>query len=562
MALTARSSVSPLRLPAERPDGPALAALVLATLPLYLNLDHTFWGSETRWLFIARGMLESGNWLEPRMGGAFYGDKPLLSYWAVALASWPFGRIDEVVARIPSVAAGTLSVLLTGWLAARVFGRRCAIPAGAILATSYGFLFWSRTASADLLNLMFITGAVAVYTESVIAYRRWQAPAFFVLLAVGGHVKGLPAWIVPLGIVGVDALVARRRELLRHAPWMGSWALVGAGLYALPFVASYFERGDWGLARLMWRENVIRALDAFDHTAPVWYYAAILPVLFLPWSLWLVGALGWAGRRFREHRGFAFALVAFAVTFLAFTASESRRSYYILPAFPFAALLVAGFWVELVEASRRGRSLGTSWWLLGCLPLYALAACLAALALFLLAVGILPEGWAELVRALPGALPIGLAALAGALVVGACSVRGRLRAALAASLASAFGLSLYFATGVQEVRDRLRVERSLAAEIKARFPGPGERVAFYHGASGPLRYYVGGDDVVHRPKEIANLLPQSGHHMLVACGRGCRAGFPENRDVICLPLLEAPSPAIGSLIEARDQYFFFRCVRR
>ena len=47
-------------LPGERM---ALSAglLLLACLPFFLGLDHTFWGSETRWAFISRNMLASGD---------------------------------------------------------------------------------------------------------------------------------------------------------------------------------------------------------------------------------------------------------------------------------------------------------------------------------------------------------------------------------------------------------------------------------------------------------------------------------------------------------------------
>src|SRR5258705_2661210 len=78
-----------------------LALLLLASAPLFVGLTIGLGGSEGRWLLISQEMLRSGNWLEPRLLGEFYGDKPLLSYWLIALLAAPFGGVDEGLARLP-----------------------------------------------------------------------------------------------------------------------------------------------------------------------------------------------------------------------------------------------------------------------------------------------------------------------------------------------------------------------------------------------------------------------------------------------------------------------------
>jgi hypothetical protein len=91
-------------------------------------------------------------------------------------------------------------------------------------------------------------------------------------------------------------------------------------------------------------ENFRRFIKAYDHKGPVYLYVYMLPVLLLPWAPLLIGAVVglWHDRKRLEMptRWLCWASVAI---FAFFTASESRRGYYILPLLPLSALLVGIF---------------------------------------------------------------------------------------------------------------------------------------------------------------------------------------------------------------------------
>jgi hypothetical protein len=134
-------------------------------------------------------------------------------------------------------------------------------------------------------------------------------------------------------------------------------------------------------------------------------------------------------------------------------------------------------------------------------------------------------------------------------------------AMLVAAGLGAWLIAAYFATGVQALREQRKQERFVAAQVHERFPN--ERIFFYHGAIGPLRWYVGGEEVAREKRDVREGLAESGAHALVACSTSsCREGFPDERWLICEPVVDASSPAIGEWIEPRDQYRVFRCVRR
>jgi 4-amino-4-deoxy-L-arabinose transferase-like glycosyltransferase len=125
--------------------------------------------------------------------------------------------------------------------------------------------------------------------------------------------------------------------------------LIAAGVYAVPFVLSHFygtpTYGQSGLA-LVFRENVVRFFDPFDHMGPIYTYLIYLPAYTLPWTpCWLLG-LWLALRHWRTTPPNVRWLVwGLGLLFIFFTASGSRRSYYVLPLVPFAQLLGA-WWLQ------------------------------------------------------------------------------------------------------------------------------------------------------------------------------------------------------------------------
>jgi 4-amino-4-deoxy-L-arabinose transferase-like glycosyltransferase len=86
---------------------------------------------------------------------------------------------------------------------------------------------------------------------------------------------------------------------------------------------------------MVYRENIRRFYDPVNHRGPVYLYTYVIFELLAPWSLLLPAAL------IRVEQRDRFALAFFWATFLFFTVSASRRSYYLLPVLPAAALLIA-----------------------------------------------------------------------------------------------------------------------------------------------------------------------------------------------------------------------------
>ena len=321
---------------------------------------NALWASEDRWAEIAREMLITGDWLHPAINWQVYFDKPPLSYWLILPFAMIRGGVDEFIARTPSALAGLLGLWGTLMLGKKLFDRRTALLAGWLLLTSYGFLFWARTAAADTANLAAIVFAVGWFYRVEEKAKFHHYLIFYLACFLGALTKGLPALVMPFVVIAPHLLVGNR--WLKHLRVSNFLAFfVAAGLYFLPFyLASVMPlesplraQGNalTGL-ELVWRENVVRVFDAFDHKDPFYSYLYNLPRTLLPWALVIFVAIAGMVRNWKKlPPAVRELLIGTLAMFVLFCCSTSRRWYYILPVMPFCTLLGAaalcrGFSVE------------------------------------------------------------------------------------------------------------------------------------------------------------------------------------------------------------------------
>ena len=348
-----------------------LLVVVPAALLFFIRLgSRALWASEFRWAEIAREMALTGNYFWPTIDGRPYYDKPLGTYWLVLAASVFTGKVDEVAARIPCAIAGLLAVLLLIFIAQRLYDARTALFSGLVLATSFSFVFFSRHASADVETVAGELAALLLFLKNEERPAGWWVVGLWSLMALTSLTKGLLGFALP-GLVivsasclsrgwhdlraGVSTGTLRRRLswFVERNRWLFNWKslaaiAVGAFMYVIPFAISQRQTGsDLGLYKV-YRENVVRFFHPFDHRGPVYLYLYVIFALMAPWSLFLPAALAELHAPGGRDRGpltspDRFVLTWFWATFIFFTLSGSRRSYYLLPILPAGALIVARF---------------------------------------------------------------------------------------------------------------------------------------------------------------------------------------------------------------------------
>lgn len=448
-----------------------LAVLVGAAALFLLNLGgHGVVSEELRWAEIAREMRASGEWFRPTINGEPYFDKPVASYWLIVAASHLTGEVTEAAARLPAALTGLLGVWLLMSLAGRWYGPRTGLLAGAILATSFGFAFYARRATADVETVTGVLAAVWLFDRF-----RERGPGtwllvLWLLMGVTSQMKGLLGFALPVAVFGVfgiwNGLAERHsgeswvRAVVRGNRWFfNCWTILavplGVGVFLLPYAMAASGGGLGEGLSLLYRENLQRFFKPHNHTGPVYLYFGVILVLALPWSLFLPAAL-LAHRVTRPADRLAWAY--FLAVFAFFTASASRRSYYLLPVLPPTAVLLAALWATPAEQLRplaqRLRTGG-----------YAVLAVGAVVAVALLA---LSPNWRpapfDKLPATP-ALPFVIVGGAGCLAaLGWGFVRERLRPAVVVGVAAA---GVGYATVIAfPAADEFRTRRAFADSVR------------------------------------------------------------------------------------------------
>jgi len=501
---------------------PALLVWFVAALLIFPALGkRDLWKSEARWGEVTREMFLSGDYFRPTINGTVYFDKPLLGYWLIAATAKISGGLSEWSVRFPSAVAGLITLAATISLGRRLWSEQVARTAGWLLLTTYGFLFYARLGMADMENLASITLAVAWYTARRDKTCFLTFLIFYLICFIGAHTKGLTAVVIPPLIILPD-LFARRATLIRQYVTLSHAAalIIGIAVYLIPFLlAGWNSDGlDTEGLKMVFRENFKRFTDPFDHDEPWFAYFYHLPTLFLPWTPLLLLTLIVSVRDYRRLAPASrWMLLAIALIFVFFSASGSRRIYYLLPILPYAALLTADWLARTAETKLTtiGLTLERA---LAMLATVLSIATLAAWPFLKSKYGFEPPRPLYLTTPFIGALailPLIFPRGARAAMASSAGLNPTLApTAVAAAILFAGFFSLQLPTF-----DTFRQERAFANDLRARLAEhPGARLAFFHRVPETFIYYMNSPtplDRVWSTETIADFLATPGPKVLI-----------------------------------------------
>jgi 4-amino-4-deoxy-L-arabinose transferase-like glycosyltransferase len=475
---------------------PGLLLFAAAFILLFWALGHqNLWGAEGRWAEITREMFASGDFFHPTIGGRPYFDKPLLTYWVIAAFSVITGRLDEFVLRLPSALAAIITLACTVYLGRRLWSRKTGWLAGGLLLTSYGLLLYSHLATSEAENLAAIMLAVTWYWSCRDRPGFLKFLVFYLILFVGSQMKGLTAFVVPVLAILPDLLRQRRwRWLLRPSHWLAFG--IGAAVYFTPYMFAALSRPESyqesGLI-LVFRENILRYFQPFDHKGPIYLYLGVVPLLALPWFPVFSGAIITSAKNWKKlDEKTRWLIQAIAIIFAFFTLSGSRRNSYILPILPLCMLLMAVFLMEFpkeIVGKHRERGL-----LLQKQILMIAAVLEAVLGPLIVWVLISKRNW-ELPSLLGwSCLIIGFATLLMGIltnkIIGKMLQDSQFKS-ICVSISMAVVLMGGFFAWQYNILGYNRTERLFALQIKPVVESyPHERVAFYHGYGDKMLFYM------------------------------------------------------------------------
>lgn len=300
--------------------------------------------TEGRYGEIAREMLASGNFLEPRFNGIFHFHKPPLPYWAMASGMAIFG-VNDFGVRFFGAVAAVVALYFFYRSAQLIFDdHRRAFSAMLVLASSLLFMGISRLVSTDIYLTSCVMGAHFFLFSQVYGERsRRNAAGYGLLLGLGFMVKGPVIFLFTL----LPQLAAKFVDQRHRRLFNGGDVLAGAGCFlavALPWYICVIIKHPDLLAYFTITQTVDRvATDQFHRNKPFWFFPALFIGTFLPYSIPLVRGIcryrEWSPR-FRAQ--FLYLLLPMVV----FCLSKSKLPPYIVPFYGVAAMMTVYVYQE------------------------------------------------------------------------------------------------------------------------------------------------------------------------------------------------------------------------
>lgn len=303
----------------------------------------------------AREMLQTGDWVVPRIAGVPCWMKPPLTAWVIAASMAVFGSESEFVVRLPIALAGLATAIGVGAIAAKFHGDRIGRLAALCQLTTFYSIFQSRLAEVDMLFAAAITAAMLAFLHGVCEHngrarsRRIWIAVYFAAAGLSCLAKG------PLGpalIGGPSLLLALTEKRARVWSFLFSplgW-LIGASLVlAWPALAYVMEPS---VVALWQTHNLDRFTGAYSQGQTTargilgWtFYLQMVPLLLLPWTPFVVTGLielrTNANARAESRAYWRLMAFWFCFGFAVFTAAAWKHKHYVIPILPPASILAA-----------------------------------------------------------------------------------------------------------------------------------------------------------------------------------------------------------------------------
>lgn len=300
--------------------------------------DEGRYGDITRW------MVESGDWLTPRINGVPFFHKPPLLHWLGGGLMEVFG-VHVWVMRLVPVFAGMVMLVGMFWFVRRhadsKHSQTLARTSVLILASSILFYGSSQYINHDLLVAAWISLTVFAFADFALTntrsslYLGYVAAALALLskgligvlipgmillpwLLVGGYWRRIPAILNPLGILLFLAIIT---------PWLYCVEQKYPNFVHYFFIEQQFDRFSSG---------------QFNNRQPWPFYLVCLLISFLPWLLLSGSRFSWKPAGNLLNKNIFLLLVWWAVSVTVFfSMPPSKLAGYILPAVAPLAIYLA-----------------------------------------------------------------------------------------------------------------------------------------------------------------------------------------------------------------------------
>ncbi|MEA5577498.1 glycosyltransferase family 39 protein [Anabaena sp. UHCC 0451] len=283
----------------------------------------------------ARLMFDSGDWIAP-WDNAHH--KTPGFYWLIAIFYKLFG-VSDTTARIPSMIAGILSILVIYQIAKILLNQKIAYLSTAILSVEFLWLQYCRLSTPDIPTILLVYLAILCLLNSELYPRYRLIYGFIVGVSFGlGFLMRSFMIFLPLAALLPYLVGEHRRHHHLTNPMLYLGFLVGLIPTVLWLWFNWLRYGDDSFGQLL--GFVVQLGSHEQHGNGILFYFWNIPLKSFPWSIFSI--FGLVLVLIKPTPRYQLLLVGFPVIlFTEISLFSTRFSHYSLFLYPFIAMFAA-----------------------------------------------------------------------------------------------------------------------------------------------------------------------------------------------------------------------------
>lgn len=314
-------------------------------LPMMAMRDFTP-SNELRYLSIADEAIANGHLFAFYNHGIPYADKPPLYFWIVMLGRLLFGHHSCLALSMFSlIPAFAIVGIMDRWVMKGKSAMNRMSVAGMTL-TCVMFLGTMVVLRMDMLMCLFIVLALwtfyRMYTGE--GSRRQDSLTLPLWIFLALFTKGPVGLLMPPLAIAVFLAVKRDWKGFRKYLGLKTWGIIAA-LSAVWLTCVWLEGGLEYINNLLFKQTVGRAVNAFTHARPFWFYLVTILWCLAPYTLLLIGSfmasllpVRKAGAKKTSDLEILF-LCTIISTVAMLSSFSSKLPIYLVPVLPFCVYL-------------------------------------------------------------------------------------------------------------------------------------------------------------------------------------------------------------------------------
>lgn len=312
-----------------------------------LGRNHLIEWDEGIYALVSKNILVTGDWLTFTWQHGFpWFEKPPLYMWLTAPLIKILGTTSLAPRIWPSL-FGLGTIITVYCFGRKMFNETVGLMAGLILASTTGFLYYSRLAMLDVPVTFFVTLALYFFWRARETQRARFWTLFGITSALGVLTKGVVG-MFPIAIAAIFLVseVILDRSFKRYSIKNIALSALSFLLFALPWhLVMYLKHGPAFLENYILYHVLLRSSSAIEgKSAPTFWFVTVIKTQFRIWFVPLIPAIPWSLYQiFKKSKEHIFLAIWAAVIFAVFTISKSKLIWYIIPIYPVLSLIVAAF---------------------------------------------------------------------------------------------------------------------------------------------------------------------------------------------------------------------------